>query len=118
MTKNKWTHENKDHTLNIQLLKVVVKLKPDFFLLQRIDKKLRTLIKMSLFVSVMAQAVKSKDRPICDLPKEKGPCRGAFNRFYYNKESGECESFCYGGCQGNGNNFESKEECERQCKKA
>ena len=73
---------------------------------------------MSLFVSVMAQAFKSKDPSICDLPKAAGPCRGAIPRFFYNKETGECESFLYGGCSGNENNFESKEECERQCKKA
>ena len=72
---------------------------------------------MSLFVSVMAQALKSKDRSICDLPSVTGPCRGSFERFFYNKESGECEKFIYGGCRGNKNNFKSKKECEKQCKK-
>lgn len=72
---------------------------------------------MSLFFPVMAQALKSKDQSICDLPKVVGPCRGAFPRFFYNNETGECEHFIYGGCSGNENNFESREECERQCKK-
>ena len=79
-------------------------------------KKQRTSIEMSLFVSVMAQAWKLKDPSICDLPKVRGPCRGAFPRFFYSKESGECENFLYGGCSGNENNFKFKEECERQCK--
>ncbi|KIH52671.1 Kunitz/Bovine pancreatic trypsin inhibitor domain protein [Ancylostoma duodenale] len=36
--------------------------------------------------------------------------------FYFNKTSGECEQFIYGGCEGNGNNFEKKPECEKACK--
>ena len=52
---------------------------------------------------------------ICDLPSETGPCKGYFPRFFYNAESQTCESFIYGGCQGNGNNFESLKECEARC---
>lgn len=66
----------------------------------------------------MAQAYKSKDSSICDLPKVVGPCRGAFRKFYFNKDSGECEEFLYGGCGGNENNFETKNECEEKCKQA
>ena len=32
------------------------------------------------------------------------------------KESGDCESFEYGGCDANANNFEDKETCENRCK--
>ncbi|KAJ7386308.1 PI-actitoxin-Aeq3b, partial [Desmophyllum pertusum] len=64
----------------------------------------------------MAQTFKSRDPSICELPKEVGECRGAFPKFYYNKETGECENFIYGGCDGNQNNFDTKEECERKCK--
>ncbi|XP_078346264.1 PI-actitoxin-Aeq3b-like [Oculina patagonica] len=67
---------------------------------------------------VMTQANKPKDSSICELPKVVGQCRGAFPKFYYNKDSGECEQFIYGGCMGNENNFETKEECEERCKRA
>uniref|UniRef100_A0A3B5M0F7 BPTI/Kunitz inhibitor domain-containing protein n=1 Tax=Xiphophorus couchianus TaxID=32473 RepID=A0A3B5M0F7_9TELE len=48
---------------------------------------------------------------ICRLPQNTGPCRGAFPRFFYNVTSQTCTSFIYGGCQGNGNNFQSQEDC-------
>lgn len=58
---------------------------------------------------------------ICAMPKKDGDgeirCRGLHHRFYYNKDSGECEQFDYGGCRGNENNFSTKEECEKFCAK-
>ena len=45
-----------------------------------------------------------------------GKCRAAFKRFFYNKESGDCETFTYGGCDANANNFMDKEACENRCK--
>lgn len=47
---------------------------------------------------------------------EPGTCRGSFERFYFDTKSGECHKFLYGGCDGNRNNFETKEECDVQCK--
>jgi hypothetical protein len=44
-----------------------------------------------------------------------GPCKALIPRFYYNAESGKCEPFDYGGCQGNANNFETLQECEKAC---
>lgn len=32
-------------------------------------------------------------------------------------EKRECVEFIYGGCAGNSNNFESKEDCELKCMK-
>ena len=43
----------------------------------------------------------------CLLPKEIGPCFASKLRFHFNPENQRCEAFKYGGCQGNGNNFES-----------
>ena len=54
--------------------------------------------------------------PICGLSRKIGPCRASSKRFFYNKESGECESFLYGGCEANANNFKKKETCETRCK--
>ncbi|XP_053399255.1 glutamic acid-rich protein-like isoform X6 [Mercenaria mercenaria] len=51
----------------------------------------------------------------CSLPAETGPCRAYFRRFFFNSESGECEVFVYGGCQGNGNNFKTLNDCENTC---
>ena len=64
---------------------------------------------------------KLKDKKIlwCLKPKDEGFCHGYFGysqRYYYNKESNECELFNYDGCGGNSNNFEAKSECERICK--
>lgn len=52
---------------------------------------------------------------ICNQPKERGPCDKFELRFYYNKELGECKYFFWGGCEGNENNFERVEDCEKKC---
>jgi len=53
--------------------------------------------------------------PLCLFPLEIGPCEAIFNRFYFNIQTKKCESFIYGGCQGNPNNFESLSECSKVC---
>eukprot|EP00957_Ditylum_brightwellii_P162752 12393741-Ditylum_brightwellii.AAC.1 len=52
---------------------------------------------------------------ICRLPKETGPCKALKPRWYYNANTGYCESFNYGGCQGNGNRFRSENACLNAC---
>ena len=37
-------------------------------------------------------------------------------RFFYNGSSMGCETFQYGGCLGNGNNFASEKECLQTCR--
>ncbi|GFT53006.1 hypothetical protein NPIL_616831 [Nephila pilipes] len=54
-------------------------------------------------------------KSICLQPKEVGPCKALFLRYYYNKETGQCEQFTYGGCRGNSNNFVTQEDCEAAC---
>lgn len=49
------------------------------------------------------------------MPVKVGPCRGMVFSYYYNKVTGACESFGYGGCKGNGNRFNSPEECQATC---
>ncbi|KAG8181902.1 hypothetical protein JTE90_026060 [Oedothorax gibbosus] len=56
-----------------------------------------------------------KAHNLCELKAETGMCRGYFPRYHFNKATGQCEKFIYGGCGGNGNNFETIEECHKSC---
>ena len=52
----------------------------------------------------------------CSQPaKEAGSCGDWVLRYSYVSSSGDCESFYYGGCEGNDNRFESADECEAEC---
>ncbi|TMW54894.1 hypothetical protein DOY81_000127, partial [Sarcophaga bullata] len=51
----------------------------------------------------------------CIQPKETGRCFALFYRFAYDVEKHDCVEFIYGGCAGNSNNFETKEDCEQKC---
>ncbi|XP_077314900.1 WAP, Kazal, immunoglobulin, Kunitz and NTR domain-containing protein 2 [Lithobates pipiens] len=51
----------------------------------------------------------------CNYPALQGPCKAYEPRWAYNKLLSQCQSFIYGGCGGNENNFESKEMCEDMC---
>jgi hypothetical protein len=45
-----------------------------------------------------------------------GPCRGQFNRWFFDPVAKECREFVYGGCHGNENRFATRESCEQRCK--
>merc|ERR1712037_429318 len=51
----------------------------------------------------------------CQLPIYHGPCEAVVDAWGFNSETGACEYFSYGGCGGNMNNFETKEECQKAC---
>jgi hypothetical protein len=55
------------------------------------------------------------DASPCGLPPDPGPCRAVIERWYFDAAAGECRTFNYGGCLGNGNNFETQAECEAAC---
>lgn len=60
--------------------------------------------------------MKEKVAPeFCDLFPEKGFCHFFSTRYFFNKSSGTCDKFQYGGCSGNGNNFILKKDCEKLC---
>ncbi|KAK3733931.1 hypothetical protein QZH41_009598, partial [Actinostola sp. cb2023] len=52
---------------------------------------------------------------ICQLSPAPGPCRAAMPQWYYNPKRQRCSRFIYGGCGGNDNNFDSKDECKAAC---
>lgn len=52
---------------------------------------------------------------ICRLPPAPGPCRAAIHQWYYNPKKQRCSQFMYGGCGGNDNNFNSKDDCKAAC---
>lgn len=51
----------------------------------------------------------------CSLSTDRGPCHNFTAHWYYDVNYGGCSRFWYGGCEGNGNRFDSKEECEAVC---
>ncbi len=63
----------------------------------------------------MASAGPAGEGEVCSLPPDPGPCDGVCPRWFLNAETGTCEMFIWGCCEGNANNFESLEECEAAC---
>ncbi|XP_011359236.1 protein AMBP [Pteropus vampyrus] len=57
-----------------------------------------------------------KKEDSCQLGYAEGPCLGMVRRYFYNGSSMACETFQYGGCLGNGNNFASEKECLQTCR--
>lgn len=51
----------------------------------------------------------------CRLPVRKGVCRALIPRWSFDPSTGECREFKFGGCDGNGNNFKSQQQCENVC---
>ncbi|MFH4974442.1 hypothetical protein AB6A40_001151 [Gnathostoma spinigerum] len=53
----------------------------------------------------------------CALPQDQGTvCHPGYKLvWYYDSSEGRCTQFWYGGCDGNENNFASKEQCETIC---
>lgn len=54
----------------------------------------------------------------CYLEPEVGKCKAMIERYYYDQSSKACNTFNYGGCEGNANNFETKQKCLDECTEA
>lgn len=51
----------------------------------------------------------------CDLPKDSGACDAIVPSFWHNPQTGLCEPFVYGGCEGNPNRFATRDDCLAAC---
>uniref|UniRef100_A0A147BI17 Putative salivary kunitz domain protein n=2 Tax=Ixodes ricinus TaxID=34613 RepID=A0A147BI17_IXORI len=82
---------------------------------------MKATIAVFCFLVLVAYAIAAADAKKspgerCYLKPKTGPCKGKHLRFYYDKKEVKCKTFIYGGCNGNKNRFETKEECQRACK--
>ena len=64
----------------------------------------------------IATFFRCKTTEICKLKSDVGPCRAIIPKWYFDYSTSQCIQFNFGGCQGNGNNFFTKEECNDFCK--
>ncbi|XP_022256441.1 kunitz-type serine protease inhibitor A-like [Limulus polyphemus] len=51
----------------------------------------------------------------CTSPPDPGHCYGYFPRYYYNPKTRQCKTFVYGGCGGNGNQYNTESHCLAAC---
>ncbi|XP_072492830.1 PI-actitoxin-Axm2b-like isoform X2 [Notamacropus eugenii] len=71
---------------------------------------------LTLLVLVFSFCIELKATSgICKAEEDQGFCRGYFLRWFFNTTSRNCETFIYGGCGGNSNNFHSKLQCIGKC---
>jgi hypothetical protein len=52
---------------------------------------------------------------VCSQVEASGFCRATITKYFYDKTSGECKQFVYGGCGGNSNRFDTIQECQNMC---
>ncbi|XP_046977455.1 BPTI/Kunitz domain-containing protein-like [Vanessa cardui] len=60
------------------------------------------------------QTIKARHKT-CFLRPDTGPCRADILQWYYDVRQAKCYRFFWGGCQGNGNRFDTKLDCENYC---
>ncbi|GFO35483.1 tissue factor pathway inhibitor [Plakobranchus ocellatus] len=61
------------------------------------------------------QAPQVLGRDTCNLDRDRGSCSNWTLVWYFDTENQYCRRFYYGGCGGNGNRFETEQECKALC---
>ncbi|XP_036616385.1 collagen alpha-4(VI) chain-like [Trichosurus vulpecula] len=51
----------------------------------------------------------------CFMVKDAGLCHDYVLKWYYHRDQHTCQKFWFGGCGGNQNRFETRQECESRC---
>ncbi|XP_020842911.2 collagen alpha-4(VI) chain-like [Phascolarctos cinereus] len=51
----------------------------------------------------------------CSMAKDAGMCRDYVLKWYYHRDQRTCQKFWFGGCGGNQNRFETRQDCESRC---
>ncbi|CAI9744388.1 papilin-like isoform X2 [Octopus vulgaris] len=51
----------------------------------------------------------------CISDKDSGTCSDHTIKWFYDRASSTCQQFWYGGCGGNGNRYDTEEDCRRKC---
>ncbi|XP_054928093.1 boophilin-H2-like [Dermacentor andersoni] len=67
------------------------------------------------YIGITDELMAAAANSVCRKQPHPGPCMGSFPRFYYDQNTNSCRLFLYGGCDSNGNNFESPIDCMRLC---
>nr|WP_225073677.1 DUF2330 domain-containing protein [Desulfuromonas sp. CSMB_57] len=56
----------------------------------------------------------ARQDPRCALQPDPGPCKGLFEKYYFDMAQGNCKKFFFGGCQGTVP-FDTREACTAVC---
>ncbi|KAF8763250.1 Kunitz-type kappaPI-theraphotoxin-Hs1a like protein [Argiope bruennichi] len=77
---------------------------------------MKTLI-IFLVTALISSTLAHGKRKTCDEAPEQGECDAYFPKWYYHPQTQHCYMFVYGGCRGNGNRYDTEQECLDNCKK-
>ncbi|KAG2466464.1 MYO7A protein, partial [Polypterus senegalus] len=61
------------------------------------------------------QDIYPEGKQMCVLEPDPGMCLARMLKWYFDTKTKTCHTFIYGGCKGNGNNFETKKQCQDLC---
>nr|XP_046254479.1 collagen alpha-6(VI) chain-like isoform X2 [Scatophagus argus] len=61
------------------------------------------------------QLSSSASKDACFLSQDAGRCSDYAVKWFFDSNQRKCSRFWYGGCEGNGNRFETRKDCERLC---